>query len=386
MATLLTNSNSKIPSLSNLAKISKKAISNTKKLVEFSKIQQLLTIKHNNNEYSKIEELLNIIGFSNKQYKVCIIFKTFEQLQDIITKLGLSRSFSKRVSRSIKYSAKSITATLKRKSSLKPCDKSVLYDIIKENTSESEKDTIFKRFNEYLNDKKCIDNICDGKTIYVFRNKHSTYFKNENLFKDNTDDEITDYIFQIVYFIGKQKIKTIVQNFRSTHQKTQSLKINNSNTQLNTLPPEDYLRSLRDDYYIANTEIKKQNILNGEATFKYYLTKYENTYKKKLIDYIEQYNQDSKHTILCRLCGSFILFLDNLFDTSGGFRTKDSITTLSSAIDSIDKEIDSELQAQLGSVTAPISLNINSIPNVPTNTKISTKTSRTTGKSRVSVI
>ena len=318
LISIIENAKSKSKNTS-LRSNSKALLKNSKNLIIKSRL-----LARSTNDYSQIEMYLKSIG---EAYNYCIIFKTFQELQVIIDLFDKSKTLLRRLTSKVTHKAKSLSATLKRNNSLKPCNKSIIdYNIWRnvgnENVEEQQK--LVKRFNTYLNDTKCFENICDGKKILIILNPHLLELKQAKINK-LLNQELSLLIsplligniniVQIYEALSRTRTEPLIFTKRSrpnvAPSKLVSIYINSKNNKnLIELDSVEYFKQIKEAYKNAVIELGNGSIYD-DIIYKKHFGRFENTYRKKLIEYNSVYN--------CKkFCFSLIAFLDNLFSNHGG--------------------------------------------------------------------
>ena len=322
---------------------SKKALNNANLLKFESTFKKLLNLYRSDNNYSKIEIYLRMIGDNNNY---CIIFKTFGELQSIISSLNISKGFLRRWTSKVTHKAKSLASTLKRNSSLIPCDESIIdynneWHHIRDDDVQKQKELV-RRLNEYLNNTKCIINICDGKKILIILHELNGALNNNNVNKlnnSNLSKLIYDYLLngiltesqilqalvnrQEPLFTGRQLPQLPPSKSVSTTRKLPQLppskslpRNSNNNKRLKNLDPAEYFTEIKKAVFDAIKEIGPSSVYD-DTIYKKYLNKFESTYKSQLRNYSYITNMTPKGK---KFYDDLIAFLDNLFSNDGGKR------------------------------------------------------------------
>ena len=361
---------------------SKKALNNANLLKFESTFKKLLNLYRSDNNYSKIEIYLRMIGDNNNY---CIIFKTFGELQSIISSLNMSKGFLRRWTSKVTHKAKSLASTLKRNSSLIPCDESIIdynneWHHIRDDDVQKQKELV-RRLNEYLNNTKCIINICDGKKILIILHELNGALNNNNVNKlnnSNLSKLIYDYLLngiltesqilqalvnrQEPLFVPRQLPVTpsnrpVTPSNRqgppsnrqgpppSTVRKlpappSKSVPINKKNKKnnkklqdletLQNLNPKEYFTQIKTAVFDAIKEIGPSSVYD-DTIYKKYLKKFESTYTIQLLNYYSITNMTKKGQ---KFYDDLIAFLDNLFSNDGGKREGQKQSLMDSLITS----------------------------------------------------
>ena len=389
-------------SVKSLNRNARKALNNANLLKFESTFKKLLNLYPSTNNYNQIEMYLRMIGNSNNY---CIIFKTFGELQSIISSLNMSKGLFRRWTSKVTRGAKSLASTLKRNSSLIPCDESIIdynneWNHIRDNEVQKQKELV-RRLNEYLNNTKCIANICDGKKILIILHELNGALNNNNVNKLsnlNLSELIQNtlllgvltkaQILQVLVnrqeplFVPRQlpvtpsnrqgppsniqgppsTVKKLpvtpsnrqgppsnrqgppstVRKLPETPEKSvpRNKKNNKNNKTLENLNPTEYFTQIKKAVLDAIKEIGPGSVYD-DTIYKKYLKKFESTYKIQLRNYSYITNMTPKGQ---KFYDDLIAFLDNLFSTNGGKREGQKL---------MNSLITSELEQNLENLSPP---------------------------------